>query len=488
MRVEGGFFCGILMDMMPSLAMNKKIPWGVLATCVVVVLAVFLRLGWLNLRPLHHDEGVNYFFANQIVQAAHFRYDPTNYHGPFYFFVLALSFLVLGVSEFSLRLPAALFGIGIVLLPWFFFSRRSSPPRVAAVFLLLSPSLLFFSRYSIHESALVFFSLLGVLLVSRIIQQQDFFLLPMLFAVIALLLTTKETAVIVISAMGVMALVHWRALVPAFRRPGAVEAWILALSVFSLLYVALFTSFFTNPRGLLDSFQGLTPWMSRGIEGGGHNKPFWYYLLMLWRYETPLLLFGAAGLWYAWRSVVGRCLAIWALTILVSYSVIGYKTPWLVINFVVPLAMLGAVGYGGVPWQGMKRWCLGVSVTYLAVTSGLFNFYLPWQVGNPYAYEHTDADILRLVSRVNLMEGDDQKILVNADDYWPLPFYLNGKYAEYPGGTAVPDASALAKFTFLIVQSTTFDRWPQHDVWRTEEFTLRPGVILLYAQPVQGGE
>ena len=82
-------------------------------TLLVVLISLILisRLVFLDIRPLHSDESVNYFFAENILNGMGFFYDPFNYHGPLYFFMIALSFFYLGISEFSLRFPAAVFGI-----------------------------------------------------------------------------------------------------------------------------------------------------------------------------------------------------------------------------------------------------------------------------------------------------------------------------------------------------------------------------------------
>lgn len=448
----------------------------------VLVLAVVTRLALLNLRPLHHDEGVNYYFASQILQTGRFMYDPTNYHGPLYFFTLVVSFLALGVSEFSLRLPAALFGIATVSVVWFFWSRRAVSLS-ASLLLLVSSSLLYYSRYSIHEAALVFFSLLAVLLLVEILERQDLVLLPYFAATVALMLTTKETAVMMVAVLTIISLLHVRRLWSALTKPGAGESLLLSFFIFALLFTALYSSFFIYPKGLADAFRGLMPWVSRGVEGGGHTKQFLYYLTLIARWELPLALFGLAGLWYAWRSVFGRSIAVWFLVTTIAYSAIEYKTPWLIINVVTPLCVLAAIGYRGLPWVGLKRTVFIGGLVSLGVSAFYLNFVNPWRVGNPYAYEHTDADIVQLVSRVKAQANGNPKILVVADEYWPLPFYFHGKYVEYLAADVVPDALTRDRFDVFVVQDRGFRLWDRGIASRAEAFWLRPGVTLLYVEP-----
>ena len=59
--------------------------------------AILLRLMAVDLKPLHHDEGVNGYFLTSLVRAPHtYRYDPTNYHGPSLYYLAWLSSTVLG--------------------------------------------------------------------------------------------------------------------------------------------------------------------------------------------------------------------------------------------------------------------------------------------------------------------------------------------------------------------------------------------------------
>ena len=54
-----------------------------LLSCVIVTaLGTFLRFFWLELKPLHHDEGVNGYFLTTLFREGIYKYDPANYHGP----------------------------------------------------------------------------------------------------------------------------------------------------------------------------------------------------------------------------------------------------------------------------------------------------------------------------------------------------------------------------------------------------------------------
>ena len=51
------------------------------------------------MKPPHFDEGVNGWFVDQMTQTGFYHYDPTNYHGPFHFYVLFLAQTLLGQAH-----------------------------------------------------------------------------------------------------------------------------------------------------------------------------------------------------------------------------------------------------------------------------------------------------------------------------------------------------------------------------------------------------
>lgn len=127
---------------------------------LVTAIAVFLRFYWLELKPLHHDEGVNGYFLTTLFREGIYKYDPTNYHGPdLYYFALAFS-KVFGLNTISVRSSVAIFGVLTVFLAFFLRKYIGKIGSIAAaLFLALSPGMVYISRYFIHEIIFVFFSL-----------------------------------------------------------------------------------------------------------------------------------------------------------------------------------------------------------------------------------------------------------------------------------------------------------------------------------------
>ncbi len=146
----------------------KNTDFGWLIGCAVVTAAaIFWRFWQLELKPLHHDEGVNSFFLTTLFREGVYKYDPANYHGPdLYYFALAAS-KMFGLNTISIRGSVAIFGVLTVVLTFFlkdYIGKIGS--LTAALFIALSPGMVYISRYFIHEILFVFFSfgiVLGVL-------------------------------------------------------------------------------------------------------------------------------------------------------------------------------------------------------------------------------------------------------------------------------------------------------------------------------------
>ncbi|MCS7050544.1 MAG: TIGR03663 family protein, partial [Thermomicrobium sp.] len=123
------------------------------AYALIAVLALGTRLWDLGSRALHHDESLHTYFSWVYEQGHGYVHHPMM-HGPALFHLVAFSYLLFGSSDWSSRLPAALFGIALVLLPALlrgdrFLGRWGA--LSASLFLLLSPSVLYFSRFIRHD-------------------------------------------------------------------------------------------------------------------------------------------------------------------------------------------------------------------------------------------------------------------------------------------------------------------------------------------------
>jgi uncharacterized protein (TIGR03663 family) len=571
-----------------------------LASGIIMLVGGFLRIYDLALKPLHHDEGVNGFFLQRLVKDGIYHYDPANYHGPtLYYFTLASTALNSffrgnsGLSTVAVRLVPALFGVATV---WLVLCLRrhigSIGALTAAALLALSPGAVYMSRYFIHESLFVFFTLgivvawlkyyegappdeyreaLGFVVAAcsvlvfisalsavyqpalhslKIILLVSSFVLLLsllwvydgprstylsLAAISAgLLFATKETAIISVGVLliaVVSATIYMRLRRPFIvepkkkrkqqlrqskaRRGGsggrlrqALERFggpthiallaLAALAIFATVAIIFYSSFFTHAKGVADAFETFNIWTKTGMKD--HTSPWHEFRYAKWlgAEESPLVLLGGAGILVAiWRATsrVVVVLALWALGIVAAYSLIPYKTPWLMLSFIAPLAIIG--GYAVETFYRLSRdtfermlvVCITIAALALAATQTVkLNFMHYDDERYVYVYAHTVRGFLPLIDEINQLAeragtGAQTGITVMSRDYWPMPWYLRDyQKVGYFGQLTRPAEP-------LIICSDQQEAELKNlynieaEYQRINSYPLRPGVTLvLYAR------
>ena len=168
----------------------------VLAVGAIMAVAAVLRFWDLGARALHHDESLHAQFTYNFSEGDGYRHDPLM-HGPFLFHVGALVFFLFGASDFSARIPAALFGTVLVGMPYLL--RRQIGIKaviIAAVLLAFSPTILYFSRFDRNELFMLVWTFAMVICIWRYLEEQRPLYLYSLAALLALSFATKEVAFI----------------------------------------------------------------------------------------------------------------------------------------------------------------------------------------------------------------------------------------------------------------------------------------------------
>jgi uncharacterized protein (TIGR03663 family) len=440
--------------------------WTVVGS-LILASAAALRFYDIGLRPLHNDEGVNGFFLLRLFRDGVYRYDPANYHGPtLYYFAHALACVgewLAGdsLSTAMLRLGPALFGIAVIALA---LKLRPELGRVgslsAAALLALSPGAVYFSRDFIHETLFVFFTLALVMAFQRYRAMQKPSWLMAAAIAAGLLFATKETAAISVIVLLLAAIISakWTAYrggrkpLPAPpaspKRPLAcsVALWMAAAVAFIAVAAIFYSSFGSNPAGLRDALRAFAFWSKTAAKD--QRYPWYTYVTWMFREETCIFVLALVGAALALMKATSRFAlfaALWGFGLLAAYSLVPYKTPWLMLNFVVPMALVGGWAVNFIYQQAPKRTSRGFA---LAMVSALLclsayealrlNFYEYDDPAHPYVYVQTRRGFLDLVAEVNRRAasgaGPETSIVVLSRDYWPLPWYLRDyAHAAYPG-------------------------------------------------------
>ena len=496
-----------------------------------------MRLWQLDLRPYHYDESLHAFYSWQLATGKGYQHDPMT-HGPFQFEASAAVFKLAGDSDYTARVPAAVLGSLLVVLPYFLRRELGRWGALAAGGLLaFSPIFLYISRFARADIYLALWALVLVVAMVGYAREQKSGYLYLAAASLGLAYATKEVAyMLVVIFLAFLLLLGARELGRAVRDgfrfaslsplpslflfilslslplfvPGIglfqgvlgvtlanadnsagpegiplgvglyvaivlltlsvvtgiwigtrwrPRQWLVGFTIMYGLYVPMYTTFFTNPRGLPTGVWGSVGYWLVQHGKGRIEQPFFYYPLLLTTYEfLALLLAAGAAVYYVRRRLfkegpfpITGFLLFWAVGAFMLFSYVGEKTPWLLLHLVLPLALLGGKFVG----QCM-HWRLLPRVVSLIVLVGLVALSLP--VALQVSYTTDDDPVQALVyaqgsfeltgHRTDVVDWLERggQVWADAGVAWPWAWYLRNysgfRYTylyEYP-----PPEGALA--------------------------------------------
>jgi len=162
----------------------------------IILLAIFTRFYDLDTRVMSHDESLHTYFSWLLYRGQGYEHSPMM-HGPFQFHVVALSYFLFGVSDFTARIPAALFSIATVGMVWYWRRYLGKwGALIAGVLLVISPYMLYYGRYVRNESFVGFSGIIMLYAILRHLEVGGNKYLFLLAGALALHYAAKETAFI----------------------------------------------------------------------------------------------------------------------------------------------------------------------------------------------------------------------------------------------------------------------------------------------------
>jgi len=467
-----------------ALGENEWTPW------LIIGLAAFLRFFLLGMKPPHFDEGINGWFVDQMVRNGFYKYDPTNYHGPLHFYVLFLSQTLFGRNLWALRLPVVLVSISCVWLTLRFepFVGRNVS-RLAALAMAVSPGFVFYGRYSIHEAWLVLFTMLFFVGLFGLWKFGTANYLWCAGMGLTGMILSKETYILHVGCAMIAVAVCW---VSNYfnkledSRP-ATQTWdyvdlAVVIGTGVALIIFFYSGTFFNWNGVKGLYQAYLPWFKTGSEGHGHQKPWYYWLRLIARYEWPVL----AGLVLClfsvrFKNVALRYLAIYSVGTLIAYSIVKYKTPWCIISFIWPFTFSFGAAVLLVPLT-YKRVVYLVSAILLTGSLGYcvwLNYFRCTTETEPYVYVQTYNDVYKFTDPLLQLAHSDPRAyqlighIIRASPY-PLPWMLDdfGRVGYYEKDNLPAQVDA----DFLLVQQDKIATVEAklHDSYYTFPMTIRP--------------
>jgi uncharacterized protein (TIGR03663 family) len=513
-----------------------------LALTVVAAGGLALRLPQLDLRPMHTDEAVHTVKFDELWHTGVYQYDPQDYHGPTLYYLTLPVVWLSGARDFAATeawmyrlVPVACGFIALLLVGLLADGLGRWAALVSATLAAVSPATVFYSRYYIQETLLVCFTLLLLGAGWRYLQTRRIRWAVLTGLGVGLMHATKETCVITWGTLALsIAIVWWTtrcagpsssASVQTASTPRALRSLRLGLLVgfatATVVSTALFSVFFTLPRGIFDSLATFASYLHRA-GSGIHDHPWDYYLRLLvyWRdgagpvwtealivalavlggvaaWLRPPQTTNAAGRapgdsfsrWVTFDVRLARSLALFAVLLVVVYSAIPYKTPWCVLTMLQALILLA--GLGAVELVRLARRTpariviiavLALGAVHLARQAAVANFRYYASARNPYVYAQTVPDVELLAAELEHVAAAAPAhhhllIYVIADNPWPLPWYLRRfpRVGYWPAVPAQPDADVV-----LASHTLESDLVPRlHGAYNTEYFGLRRDEVLL---------
>lgn len=447
----------------------------------LLAVAAYFRFHNLGIKPPHFDEGINGHFVMTIWRDGFYSYDPTNFHGPLYFYLLHGAEVIFGRGVESFRIMNAFLAMGLVYFI-FQFRRFVGPAAVVAAWIIaVSPAFTFYGRYAIHETLFIIGQVAFVYGRLVWLSKPNRESVAMIATGLLIMLATKETFFIFVGTWLIAEVMIWflekfeTTKQPWNRLADLSEAESRRLirdtavisSVSLFLLFALYTGFFENSRGATDFFRAFEFWTKTGTKGNGHEKPFLYWLETMGRYEWVLLLglvtsaVGTVLLRVEQRAQ--RLLLLTGFGTWLAYSLIPYKTPWLLLSF-WPLAFLLLPQMARGRWRILTALVFGLTLVHSTLQSYRLNFFDFARAGEPYVYVQTTTDYSDVMDVLNRKirlspEMRNLSIVIMIQDPWPLPYevalYPNLKYAKLEDVDR--DPSIVANADLLLIDGSILD-------------------------------
>lgn len=417
---------------------------------------------------MHTDEAVHADKFRDLLEAGKYEYDPDEYHGPTLNYFTLISSGLSGAQKYSeiteatVRVVPVVFSVLLIALTVFLVRGLGAATIPVALLAAVSPAIFFYSRYYIQETLLVCFTFGAIIGGYRYARTKALVWVLVAGVFIGLMHATKETCIIALGSMGlswglVVLVGTWRGRPVRTALQGVRPMHLVAGAAVAVGVSALFcSSFFSYPRGILDSYLTYTGYFGRA---GGHDTthihPWTYYLKMVLfsKYENgpvwtegAIVVLALVGVGVAVRGkrvgkidpVLVRFLALYTVLMVIIYSAIPYKTPWCLLSFLHGMILLAGVG-AVVLLMWLRHPALRMAAVVLLVAAAGHLAYLAYRGSfvyeadsrNPYVYAHPTEELFIAVEKISDYVGIDGvgrtvpiDVVCPGADYWPLPWYL----------------------------------------------------------------
>lgn len=424
----------------------------VLGWIIVCLVGAYLRIGNLELNPIHADEATGAHILGKSLEKAPYDFNPKHFHGPMLRIVTAPIARMRGensweeLTKISLRISPVIAGILLIITPLFFTHQLGRfGSLISASFISSSPLLVYYNRIYIHESLLTLFGLLALASIIKLHRKSSAINGVVTGILIGLMLATKVTVSISIFAWALSFICFF--FVPQLSYKKLLRNYLKPLSFVIMSSIFISIVVYTNGLQYFSGFLDACLTFFLYEPTAGHEKVWYYYVYkLIWPKQ-------ALGIWWTEASIVivvittlvlsslYKCvnkhtifIIIAAAIHIVMYSLIAYKTPWLMM---LPWAHLCLVTGSIDQVFANSKTLIRVGIYLLIMASFCYQTkqslhavsQLSNHSSNPYAYVPTTRDgqnISNWLEQITATSNSSSNHLVAVigSDYWPLPWYL----------------------------------------------------------------
>ena len=416
----------------------------------LVLIALAMRLYDLGGRAVHHDESLHGYFAYQLFNGGGYDHNPLM-HGMFLFQSVATSFFLVGDSDFSLRLPMALFGTGLVLVPLLLKPRIGQVGALVAGFMLaFSPSILYYSRFARNDIFMAVFTLALVGVMWRYIDERKNRWLYIGAGLVALGFATKETQYIVVALLGAFLVTQvWKEIRDwLYARRSLAEfspeaSFLVLLAALSLPLLAASVAIFQGLLGVVLAAEDGTT----GVPTGSPDGAGWIVAIGI---SAAFLTASLAAGWYWNKRVFLAAFASFALVFVLLFTNFGSNP----------------AGVGSGAWQSLGYWLAQHDVArgnqpwYYYFTIGAIYEFMPFAVATGAALYYGFKSGLRPWIFIVLIAG---AMVVLANDALSFEKGLvqgaEQDVLSYIGQLALLTVYSSAIALTLVIRTTKFNKF-----------------------------
>lgn len=402
---------------------------------LLVGLLLFFRLGNTTLN--NWDEAWFAAVARSMVErgdylVGYWNGEPWFYEPPLVTWTLALLMRVGLTSEFWLRLPVALSGVGVVWLTYKLatFIQHSMKVKqknlvglMAALVLLSNIEFLFRARQINVYVPLTFFLLLAFYAAYRSLRSQSRrWIILALVAFGMSFLTARVTALLALPAL---VAVLWPKLMKKESRRWFLLAVLLGIAVFGWWYAAVYWRY--GVTFLQKYFLGYT--LTKVATTNPEVGMDWLFYLQavkrafkLWIVVVPVAFFWALGQLKQQKQQVWLGLLIYLISFLVSLTVIPNKASWFLLPAYPVMAIAVGAWLNSLKGTVLKRTNL-IRLVLVTLASGVFLFQMVyWK--DQYVVPQTTAHQARMAQKAKAFTSPSETIYLD-DDYLPVAVFYS---------------------------------------------------------------